>query len=62
MSGDDFNLRMRLLELAAQKAEAAGPPPMDPMMDPAMAGGPPMGAPMAPPMAPGGGMPPEGMM
>jgi len=62
MIGDDFNLRMRLLELAAQKAEAAGPPPMDPMMDPAMAGGPPMGAPMAPPMAPGGGMPPEGMM
>jgi hypothetical protein len=62
MIGDDFNLRMRLLELAAQKAEAGAPPPMDPMMDPAMAGGPPMGAPMAPPMGPGGGMPPEGMM
>tara|TARA_R100000234_G_scaffold119345_1_gene102017 strand:+ start:356 stop:946 length:591 start_codon:yes stop_codon:yes gene_type:complete len=61
MIGDDFNLRMRLLELAAQMAEAGLPPapaPMDPMMDAGMADA----AAMAPPAAMPGGMPPEGMM
>jgi|TARA_R100000084_G_scaffold105536_1_gene63047 hypothetical protein len=61
MIAGDFNLRMRLLELAAQMAEAGLPPapaPMDPMMDAGMADA----AAMAPPAAMPGGMPPEGMM
>lgn len=58
----DFQLRMRLLELAAATEEAALPPMAAGPEGAPM--GPPAGAPMGgPPMGgPPGGMPPEGMM